>query len=124
MPNRPILTLMSDLEKEAGAFDLSRQAMALELDEELYRQLLTIFCTQTTKDLAAMESAAVNGSAQAVREAAHSIKGAALNLGLGDFARAALEIEQQATIHAPLPETIDALRDGVREIESKVKALP
>ncbi len=72
------------------------QAKLLGLDEDEFFELVELFVETTASDLAKLESAISNGTAGPVVEAAHSIKGAAANLGFPDIHELAKNIEMSA----------------------------
>ena len=71
-------------------------AKELGLEEEEFFELVGLFVEVSRADLARLESSLHAGDAEQVREAAHSIKGAALNLGLNDISEIAKGIEERA----------------------------
>jgi HPt (histidine-containing phosphotransfer) domain-containing protein len=74
------------------------QALAenLELAVEEIIQLMKLFHESSMGDLKILQSAWAHGAAPEVAEAAHSIKGGAINLGLQGIHKVAKEIEVHA----------------------------
>lgn len=72
--------------------DFSENARELEIEETEYLSLLRLFETHAKKDLANLRSALNEENLTAVREAAHSIKGASGSLNLWDIHEAAERI--------------------------------
>jgi two-component system sensor histidine kinase/response regulator len=68
----------------------------LEGDRELLRELLDLFREDYPRQKAELESALERREAEAVRQTAHSLKGAAANLSLKPFREAALSLETAA----------------------------
>jgi two-component system sensor histidine kinase/response regulator len=60
---------------------------------DVFRDLLGLFRSDAPPLLAAMRSAAAAGNAGQLRQAAHSLKGAAANLGARQMASFAAELE-------------------------------
>lgn len=68
----------------------------LGLNEEEYSELLAIFVDAGRADLQKLDRAIDQGDASTAAKAAHSLKGAAANLGLADFSDAAKKAEGEA----------------------------
>jgi HPt (histidine-containing phosphotransfer) domain-containing protein len=68
----------------------------LELDEEEYLAILDLFVEASRSDLAVIKAAVATGDAQSAGRAAHSLKGAAANLGLSDLSSTAHRIEEKS----------------------------
>lgn len=66
------------------------------LDPEEVIELLRLFCDTSRADLEQMGEAFESGDFRQICDRAHSVKGAALNLSLGDLARAAASVEDCA----------------------------
>jgi HPt (histidine-containing phosphotransfer) domain-containing protein len=62
-------------------------------------ELVDLFVESATSDMTKLEAAISNGAAEQTVEAAHSIKGAAGNLGFQDIYELAKEIELNARQH-------------------------
>ena len=76
--------------------DIRQLAENLGLEEEEYLELIGLFIETGMSDLNKLQSAIREGSAEKAVSAAHSIKGAAGNLGLMELYEAAKEIEDKA----------------------------
>ncbi|MFA4947602.1 MAG: Hpt domain-containing protein [Candidatus Krumholzibacteriia bacterium] len=76
--------------------NITQLAGDLELDDEEYRSILELFVETSRSDLAAIKTAVAHGDATAACRAAHSLKGAAANLGLSDMSSTAHEIEEKS----------------------------
>ena len=90
----------------------------LELDEEEYREILALFVGTSRFDLAAIKAAVAIGDAASAGRAAHSLKGAAANLGLSDLSSTAHEIEEKSR-ESRLHET----HETVRSLEEHLAAV-
>ena len=75
--------------------DFKRLSKNLRLDEKEYIDLVNIFIDTSAEDLAALQSAVLQGDTLKALEIAHSMKGAALNMGLEEFTEIALAIERE-----------------------------
>ncbi len=84
---------------------------ALGLEEEEYRELIELFMTSGLAELERLRSALAAGDQDQVRRCAHTIKGAAGNLGLNAFHETAKQIENQSADHhtAGLPQAVERL---------------
>lgn len=71
-------------------------AEKFELEEDEFLELAELLLETSRSDLSRLQAALDAGKASEVVEAAHSIKGAAGNLGFLDISRAAAEIERKA----------------------------
>jgi HPt (histidine-containing phosphotransfer) domain-containing protein len=76
--------------------DFDALATRVGLDRSMIVELFDVFLTTSEADLAQLRSAVVDENPDRVVEAAHSIKGAAMSLGLIHLSRLALEIEYVA----------------------------
>ncbi|RJQ65006.1 MAG: Hpt domain-containing protein [Desulfobacteraceae bacterium] len=76
--------------------DCKTIAGKLGLDEAEFMEVLTLFVQVSESDLQNMESGLRKGNARQVAESAHSIKGAAMNLGIAEISDAASAIETKA----------------------------
>lgn len=91
----------------------------LELDEEEYRAILELFIEASRSDLGAIKTAVACGDAAAAGRAAHSLKGAAANLGLSDMSGSAREIEhksREGKLHETY-ETVQSLEEHLAAVE-------
>ena len=71
-------------------------AKNLGLEEEEYLELIELFIETSMSDLNKLHSAIEEGSAEKAVKAAHSLKGAAINLGLIELSEIAKQIEEKA----------------------------
>ena len=76
--------------------DFKMLAGNLGLDEEEYMELIELFVERGMSDLDKLEDAIRSGNADDAADAAHSMKGAAGNLGIMDFYESAAKIEMEA----------------------------
>ena len=76
--------------------DIRQLAENLGLEEEEYLELIELFIETGMSDLNKLQSAIEEGSAEKAVNAAHSIKGAAMNLGLTELSEIAKEIEEKS----------------------------
>ena len=75
-------------------FSVFSEQLGLETEE--YFQLVELFLEVSNTDLNVLEGAFEKGDPKQVTEAAHSIKGAAINLGLKEISDIAKGIEMRA----------------------------
>ncbi|MBW1802615.1 MAG: Hpt domain-containing protein [Deltaproteobacteria bacterium] len=85
----------------------------LGLEEDEFQELVQLFIETSLSDLEALHHAVMENNAAKVRMAAHSIKGAANNLGLVDLYETGKEIEEKAR---------DDQLDGLPEMLASLKA--
>jgi HPt (histidine-containing phosphotransfer) domain-containing protein len=93
--------------------DGRREAAAVAAIEETFGptapRLLRVFATTAARDLAAARENAAAGRTEPMSRAAHSLKGAAAVLGLGDIADLADRVQHaDAADAAPLIEDLEA----------------
>jgi HPt (histidine-containing phosphotransfer) domain-containing protein len=69
----------------------------LGLEEDEYRELIDLFISSGGNDFENLRQALAAGDADKVMRSAHTIKGAAGNLGLMDVSAVAKEIEEKAS---------------------------
>ena len=69
----------------------------LGLEEDEYRELIELFIETGTADFHKIESGLASSDADQVMRSAHTIKGAAGNLGLADVSDVAKTIEENAS---------------------------
>ncbi|MGM0418337.1 MAG: Hpt domain-containing protein [Thermodesulfobacteriota bacterium] len=74
--------------------DLKKYAENLGLDEDDFKELTSLFIETTKSDLEKLKSALEANDFTKAREASHSIKGAAGNLGFMDIWETASESEK------------------------------
>ena len=68
----------------------------LEMEEEEFLELIELFLDTSFSDLSHLQSAVENGEGLNAVKAAHSIKGAAANLGMAEIYELAKKIETEA----------------------------
>ncbi|MFP3981156.1 MAG: Hpt domain-containing protein [Desulfobacterales bacterium] len=76
--------------------DINQLARDLDMDPELYRELLALFIDNSQKELAELREALSRQDFTSASRLAHSVKGAAVNLGLNGIAGQAESIETAA----------------------------
>ncbi|MDH4206148.1 MAG: Hpt domain-containing protein [Desulfobacteraceae bacterium] len=86
--------------------NFKKMSKILGLEEDEYLELVELFIETSKSDLKNLQSAINNKNMEMIAGIAHSLKGAAMNLGLDDFIELAKTIEKTA-------------RDG--ELEETVK---
>lgn len=79
--------------------NLKELANQVEMEEEEFLEMIELFLDTSTSDLNHLQSAAEKGEALKVAGAAHSIKGAAANLGLIEIYELAKKTEEEARDH-------------------------
>ena len=90
----------------------------LGLDEDEYRELVELFVETGSADYERLQSAlAVNDLDQILR-CAHTIKGAAGNLGLTDIQEVAARIEKGAGDHH-----LEGMQDDIQTLASQMQAV-
>jgi HPt (histidine-containing phosphotransfer) domain-containing protein len=65
--------------------DLKSLAKNLELDEDEFLELVSLFLKTSSSDLNKLQTAIEKGDGQKMAELAHSVKGAAVTLGLTEI---------------------------------------
>ena len=100
--------------KKGGAMNFGVLAENLGLEEEEFQELIRLFVETSMSDLEALHSALEENNATKVRMAAHSIKGAANNLGLVELYESAKEIEEKAK---------DDQLEGLTEMMSSLRTM-
>lgn len=76
--------------------NLKEMADNLGLEEEEYLELLALFVKSGISDLEKLQAAIEKGNTEEAINSAHSLKGAAGNLGLADFYESAKKTEMDA----------------------------
>ncbi len=96
--------------------DLTQLAenLGFELDE--FIEVAELFVETSLEDLAMLRRAIAGGDADQVSKAAHSIKGAAGNLGFMDIYETAQRIDQRAR-----KQVLDGAEEGVASIAAKLE---
>ena len=102
--------------------DFKAMAANLGIGEAEFLELAELLVTTTLSDLAALEEGLARGTREPVAHAAHSIKGAAGNLGFTDIAAIAAEMETLVTQGAfdSITARADALRQGLDAIHMAI----
>ena len=98
-------------------------AETLGLDEEEFMELAELFLDTCASDLDKMTAAVIDVNPEEVSKAAHSIKGAAGNLGFKELSDIAKEIEhnaQEGNLNGT-PENVEALKQKLGELERIVR---
>jgi HPt (histidine-containing phosphotransfer) domain-containing protein len=90
----------------------------LGLEEDEYRELIDLFIQSGGGDLQKVVEGVAAGDADQVMRAAHTIKGAAGNLGLVDVSAAAKVIEARATNNQ-----LNDLTQAVHTLEEQFQAI-
>lgn len=93
-------------------------AKNLGLEEEEYLELIELFIETGMSDLDKLQSAIEEGNPEKAANAAHSIKGAASNLGLMEVYEVAKKIEKQTRNDRleGIAESAQALKEKLNEI--------
>ena len=94
--------------------------LGLEVDE--YRELIELFIDTGAADFQKIQDGMASSDSEQVMRSAHTIKGAAGNLGLMDVSETARIIEENATNNQldSLGNTIDTLKAQFEAIEAFV----
>jgi len=108
--------------------DFKELAENVGVEEEEYLELIELFIETGMSDLDTLYSAIKEKNAEKAANAAHSLKGAANNLGLMEFYEAAKKIEKQtrndrlegtAEDSQALKEKMDIIAENARGTERK-----
>lgn len=94
----------------------------LGLEEDEYRELIELFVMSGGSDFDSLQTALAAGDAETVMRRAHTIKGAAGNLGLKDVSAVAKVIEDRAMKNnlSNLDQTVQMLKSQFEIIQSFV----
>ena len=94
--------------------------LGLEVDE--YRELITLFIDTGSADFKKIQEGLAGGNADQIMRSAHTIKGAAGNLGLMDVSATAKTIEDNASDNRldDLGQTVQILKSQIEAIEAFV----
>lgn len=76
--------------------NFNKMSKILGLEEDEYLELVELFIETSKSDLKHLQSAINNKNIEMIAGIAHSLKGAAMNLGLDDFLELATTIEKTA----------------------------
>ena len=109
---------------EGGSVNLRGLAENLEMTEDEFLEMLDLFVEASSSDLRQLQSAAEEGDASKAIHAAHSIKGAAANLGLMKIYEVAKQTEMEARRNhlAGTAEIIEALEKELKQIVEILEA--
>lgn len=103
--------------------NFSELAENLSLEEDEFLELVELFVKTSASDLERLQSAIVRGRTQQVVEAAHSVKGAAGNLGftgIYDLSKAIEENARQNSLEGA-SEALKAIRDKYDQIAEALR---
>jgi HPt (histidine-containing phosphotransfer) domain-containing protein len=95
--------------------DFKQRACNLEMEESEFLEMVNLFLEVTQSDLRKFQSAMERGNLQEAIFSAHSIKGAAANLGLTEIYEEARRAE--ATLR---DRKLDEAREAVRGIQERL----
>jgi HPt (histidine-containing phosphotransfer) domain-containing protein len=98
--------------------NIKESAENLGLEEEEYLELIELFIETGITDLANLQSAVEKERIQEVVYAAHSLKGAAANLGLTSIAEIAKQIEEMAH-----EDRLEGAMEAIRSIKMELDAV-
>ena len=98
--------------------NFGEQAEILGLDEDELLELVDLFVETTLSDLAKFEAGVSDMAAEQAADAAHSIKGAAANLGFPDIHELAKNIEMNAR-----QEIFEGSLEAARSIREKLAVI-
>ena len=104
--------------------DCKSMAQRLGLEEEDFLEVLSLFVEVSASDLRNLESGLEKADARLVSDAAHSIKGAAMNLGLQEISDIAKRVEMNARerkLQGALEDS-RAIREKLAEIRAGFEA--
>jgi HPt (histidine-containing phosphotransfer) domain-containing protein len=90
--------------------------LGLEVDE--YRELIELFIDTGAADFQTIQEALAGGNSEQVMRSAHTIKGAAGNLGLMDVSETAKNIEDCAG-----KKQLDSIRTAVQILKTQFDAI-
>jgi histidine phosphotransfer protein HptB len=104
--------------------NLKELGAALGLEEEEYRELIELFMITGPADLARIQSAMAENDLDQIIRSAHTIKGAAGNLGLVPLHETANRIEMQAVQNrtTDLVQAIAILGAQFTQIRNEIQA--
>lgn len=98
--------------------DLKHMAVNLGLDEDDFRELTELLISTTLADLAKLEDGVAGGNASEAASAAHSIKGAAGNMGFMELSAIAAAVEADAR-----GGRFDTIRDKVETMRQELAGI-
>jgi len=102
--------------------NIQQLAQKIELQEDECVELLRLFIETSSRDLELLDTAIARGDMKEAWEAAHSLKGSAVSLGLDAFSDSAKNIETEAKHGriSSVSEDIRFLRTQLDEIGASV----
>jgi HPt (histidine-containing phosphotransfer) domain-containing protein len=124
-PQPPDSPPMPDRLTHAAATDRGAvQQLQEQLGREGFAQLVTTFLDRAPARLAELRAAALAGDASAVREHAHSLKGAARSFGAAEMGELALRLEQESAAGslAGAQDLIAALEAALERTQAEFRA--
>ena len=90
-------------------------AKNLGLEEDEFLELVELFVETGISDLDKLQSAIVEGNADKAANAAHSLRGAAINLGLVELSEIAGKIEEDAR-----NDRLETIAEAAQAIQGKL----
>ena len=93
-------------------------ARNLEMEEDEFLDMVKLFLETSASDLTLLQGAQEKGEALKVGKAAHSIKGAAANLGLMEIFQLAKNIEMEARENH-----LDRAQEEIRTLREKLNQI-
>ncbi len=99
--------------------NLKSLADHLEMEEEELAEMMDLFLKRSAADIDEFQAALAAGDSLRAAEAAHSIRGASVNLGLSEIVETAREMETEARRnHLDRgPEMVEVLRQKMADLE-------
>ncbi len=82
------------------SIDFNSMALNLGFDEEEFKEVAQLLVTVSLSDMEQLEQGIMENNPDKVKDAAHSIKGAAGNLGFVELSHCAETIEMSARSHS------------------------
>ncbi len=103
--------------------DFGSMASGLGLGEDDFKELADLLVTTSLSDIKKLEKGVASGDQNKVAQAAHSIKGAAGNLGFMDISAIAARTEAQARqgILNEVKDKIQIIKNCLDDISSALK---
>ena len=107
---------------EEDRIDIGALATGLGVEEGRIRELYDLFLETANTDLEQLERAVTESDPEQAVSAAHSIKGAALGLGLSSLSQQALEVERRTRLGSMtgVGGLVEDLRRRLQEVASLV----
>jgi len=98
--------------------NIKKLAEGLGLEEEEYMEILELLVDSGIADIVSLEAAAGNNDAEEAVKAAHSLKGAAANMGLVELSEIAKEIEFRAK-----EQDLNGMEEKIKALKSEFKPI-